>query len=158
MSAPSLPSEDNNYLAEHVALVRSSFRHWLGRDLLPYRMTDVEAARYLFHAPLVLVSHNAELDPLFDYANLTALSLFGMAWEEITACPSRLSVEREKQEARARLLESVTERGYVEEYRGIRVGRHGRRFEIEGAVIWNLRDSLGRYCGQAACFKHWNWL
>lgn len=158
MSAPPVPSEDNAYLAGHVAILRRSFRHWTRRDLLDPRMTDEDAARYLFTAPFVVLSHDTSPDPLFNYANRTAMSLFGMSWAEITACPSRLSVERGSQEARDQLLKEVAERGYMEGYRGIRIGRHGRRFEIENVVIWNLRDSRGIGCGQAASFKHWTWV
>jgi hypothetical protein len=158
MSVPPIPSEENAYLAEHVAILRRSFRHWTRRDLLDPRMTDADAARYLFTAPFAVVSHNKDPDPLFNYANRTALSLFGMSWEELIACPSRLSAKQENQEARERLLKEVAERGFVEGYRGIRIGRHGRQFEIEEAVIWNLRDSRGITCGQAASFKHWKWL
>lgn len=158
MNAPSIPSEDNGYLSQHVALLRTSFRHWLGRELLPDRMTDFEAARYLFHAPWAVVSHNADKDSLFDYANQTALGLFGMTWEEITAFPSRLSTERNEREDGVQLLGEDSGYGYIEGYRGIRIGRHGRRFEIEGAVIWNLRNALGKHYGQATCFKHWKWV
>lgn len=152
------PSEGNAFLVEHIAILRSSFRHWLRRDLVAPRMNDEEAARYLFHAPLALVSHNTEKDPVFNYGNLTALDLFGVSWEELTALPSRLSAESVNQAERLRLLEEVNSRGYLENYRGVRVGRHGRRFLIENAVVWNLLNSSGAYCGQAAMFHHWKHL
>lgn len=158
MNAQALPSEDNHYLAEHVALLRDSFYYWLGRDLLPYRMTDTEAARYLFHARWAVVSHNADKAPVFNYGNRTALSLFGMAWEEMMACPLRLSFERGNDDLPMCGLSEVSDRGYVEDYRGVRIGRHGRRFEIDAAILWNLRDAVGKHCGQAASFKHWKWL
>jgi hypothetical protein len=158
MSAPLFPSEANGYLVNHVTLLRRSYRHWTRRGLVDPRMIDLDAARYLFTAPFAVVSHNTAPDPLFNYANRTALSLFGMTWEELTACPSRLSAERDNREARDELLKDVAEHGFVEGYRGIRIGRHGRRFEIEDAVIWNLRDDRGIVCGQAACFKHWKWV
>lgn len=145
-------------MADHIRLLRRSFRHWTGRDLTPPRMTDAEAARYLFAAPFVLLSHDTQPDPIFNYANETALRLFAMSWEEITACPSRLSAEPGDQPERARLLQDVAEKGYSENYRGIRIGRHGRRFEIEQAIVWNLLDDRGIYRGQAASFKHWTWL
>jgi hypothetical protein len=157
MIAPPIPSEENGFLADHVAILRNSYRHWTGLELVPPRMADLEAARYLFYAPFAVASHNADKDPLFNYANQTALSLFAMSWEEITAFPSRLSAERVNQEARERLLSEVAERGYVDKYRGVCIGRHGRRFEIEDAVIWNLLDARGAACGQAASFEHWNW-
>lgn len=158
MSAPPIPSEENAYLAGHVAIMRRTFRHWTGRNLLDPRMNDEDAARYLFTAPFVVLSHDSGPDPLFNYANRTAMSLFAMTWEEFTACPSRLSVERGNQEAREQLLKDVADRGFMEGYRGIRIGRHGRRFEIEDAAIWNLRDARGIACGQAASFKHWTWV
>jgi hypothetical protein len=43
-------------------------------------------------------------------------------------------------------------------YGGIRVDRDGRRFRIEGARLWTLRDGQGRACGQAASFSNWWWL
>lgn len=152
------PCEDNAFLAHHIGLLRRSYRHWTQLDLLAPRMTDAEAARYLYSAPFVVVSHDTRADPLFNYANQTALSLFGMNWEEMTACPSRLSAETPDQAERARLLQEVTEHGFSSGYRGIRIGKHGRRFEIREAVVWNLLDERGLYQGQAASFKHWNWL
>jgi len=158
MTAMPIPSEENRYLAEHIGLILRGYRHWTGRDLLPPRMTDAEAVRYLFAAPLALLSHDTQPDPVFNYANRTALNLFGMSWEEMTACPSRLSAEPDDQPERARLLREVAEQGYSEGYRGVRIGRHGRRFAIEQASVWNLRDERGAYRGQAACFRHWTWL
>ncbi|MCK7579354.1 MAG: MEKHLA domain-containing protein [Chromatiales bacterium] len=152
------PSEANSFLAEHVATLRSSFRHWLRRDLVAPRMNDEEAARYVFHAPFVLVSHGTEKDPIFNYGNLTALDLFGVSWEEFTALPSRLSVESVNQAERTRLLEEVSTRGFLENYRGVRVGRHGARFLIESAIVWNLLNPSGACCGQAAMFQRWRHL
>jgi hypothetical protein len=158
MTAPSMPSEENAYLADHVVLLRSSFRHWTRRPLVDHRMTDADAARYLFFAPFAMISHNADKDPLFNYANRTALSLFGMTWEEFTATPARLSVEQENQEARQLLLATIAERGYVDGYEGVHVGRHGRRFAVEQSTVWNLRNGRNSACGLAACFKHWKFL
>ena len=152
------PAEDNNYLAEHIAILRNSFRHWTGRELVKPGMSDVEAARFVFHAPFVVVSHDAAKDPMFNYANQTALDLFAMSWADFTALPSRLSAAEVDQEERARLLGEVDTRGYIENYRGIRIGRHGRRFLIEEAMVWNLLAPSGVHFGQAALFKHWTFL
>ena len=152
------PCEENSFLTEHIAILRNSFRHWTRRELVDHRMSDAEAARYLYHAPSALVSHNAARDPVFNYGNETALALFGLTWEELTVLPSRLSAEASDQEERARLLAEVSTRGFVDDYQGVRIGRHGRRFLIENAVVWNLLDSSGMYCGQAAMFQHWKYL
>ncbi|MEW6038159.1 MAG: MEKHLA domain-containing protein [Pseudomonadota bacterium] len=152
------PSEDNEFLAAHIAVLRRSFRRFTGRELAPARMTDPEAARYLFQAPLALLSHDTAPDPIFDYANETAMGLFGMSWEEITALPSRLSAEAGNREEREALLAIVSAQGYIDDYSGVRISRQGRRFRIENAVVWNLIDDLGAPCGQAAMFEHWQWL
>jgi hypothetical protein len=152
------PCEENSFLAEHIAILRNSFRHWTQRELVDHRMSPAEAARYLFHAPLALVSHDSAKDPVFNYANKTALALFEMTWEELTALPSRLSAEAPEQEERSRLLAEVSTRGFVDHYQGVRIARHGRRFLIENAIVWNLLDSSGIHCGQAAMFQHWRYL
>lgn len=158
MPTLSRPSEDNGFHVSHIAVLRRSFRHFTGRELVPVRMSDEEAARYLFHAPLALLSHDSARDPVFNYANETAMALFGMSWEEIIALPSRLSAEPINREEREQLLETVTEQGYIDNYSGVRIGRHGRRFRIQDALVWNLLDETGIYCGQAAMFEHWQWL
>ncbi len=158
MTATPIPAEDNQFMAGHIGLILRSYRHWTGRDLVNPRMSDEAAARYLFMAPLALLSHDTQIDPVFNYANQTALSLFAMSWLEMTTCPSRLSAEEPNQEARSALLKAVTEQGYSDHYSGIRIDRHGRRFEIENATVWNLLDERGIYRGQAASFRHWGWL
>lgn len=158
MTAFPKPSEENCFLVDHVAILRDSYRHWTGRALVDPRMNHYEAARYLFSAPFAVLSHDTAKDPVFNYANQTAMSLFGMEWEEFTAFPSRLSAERQNQENRERLLAEVAARGYIEDYRGIRISKHGRRFLIEHTTIWNLLDARGVYCGQAARFSDWSFV
>jgi hypothetical protein len=158
MSKLERPSEDNGYLAAHIALLRNSFRHFTGRDLTEPRMSDADAARYLYRAPLVLMSHDAARDPIFNYANETAQSLFGMGWDEITELPSRYSAEKALREDRQKLLDEVAEKGYIDHYEGVRIGRRGRRFVIENATVWNLLDSESRPYGQAVTFKHWRFV
>ena len=152
------PAEDNDYLAAHVALLRYSFRHWTRRDLVDPRLTDTDAARFVFRARFVLVSHDTAPDPVFNYGNETALGLFGMPWEDFTALPSRFSAAPVSREDRARLLEQVTARGYIDDYQGIRIARGGRRFRIDKATVWNLVDQTGLIHGQAASFAHWAFL
>jgi len=43
-------------------------------------------------------------------------------------------------------------------YRGIRINRHGRRFQINNARLWTLVGPTGESLGQAACFSSWWWL
>ena len=69
--------------------------------------------------------------------------------------PSRLSAEPVSQMERARLLEQVTARGFIDDYSGVRISRTGRRFLIRRATVWNLIDQTGTYQGQGAMFRDW---
>ena len=152
------PCEENGYLQEHVNLMCESLRNYAGRDLVGSKIDEGEAAKELFYAPFALVSHDALEDPIFNYANRTALKLFEMTWEELTSTRSRESAERPDQEERARLLKEVSKKGFIENYSGVRISKSGKRFFIEKALVWNLVDRNHAYYGQAATFSHWRFI
>ena len=149
------PDQSNHYLPEHVSTLRRSLKQWTGRDLVAPALSPATAARALFFAPFAVVSHTTDPDPVFNYANSTALELFEMSWEEFTALPSRLSAEPVAREERARLLARVTRHGFIDDYAGVRISHSGKRFLIERATVWNLVDEADNYCGQAAAFSRW---
>ena len=158
MSVFPKPAEANSFLAEHVVLLRKSLQMWSNQDWVNPEFTDDEAARELFFAPFAVVSHNTESDPIFNYANQTALDLFEMTWDGFTMLRSRESAEPINQEERSRLLLEVTTHGIIRDYSGVRISLSGRRFLIENGMVWNLQDNDGRYYGQAATFSHWKHL
>ena len=152
------PTAKNNFLVEHAQLLKDSYRHLLLKDLIENTYSDEAFARQLFHAPFAVVSHDTASDPVFNYANLKALELFELRWEDFTRLPSRLSAEPVNQAERERLLAEATEKGYIDHYEGVRVSSTGKRFLIRNAMVWNLRDSDGGYKGQAAWFGKWEFL
>ena len=143
---------------QHVARLLRSFRRWTGRDLLTGDGSPRELAKYLFHAPFVVISHGTEGDPIFNYANRAALELWEMPWDEFTRTPSRLTAEPADRTTRAALLTQVTAKGFIDGYRGVRVSKTGRRFLIERAIVWNVLDERDDHCGQAATFDSWSHL
>lgn len=149
------PDEANDFHAGHAALLLASYRRLTGRALLPDADTPALAARSLYLAPFVVLSHDAAADPVFTYANLTAQRLFEMAWPEIVGLPSRYSAEPLAREERQRLLERVAGLGYIDDYQGVRVSRGGRRFLVRNATVWNLVAGEGLPAGQAATFGEW---
>lgn len=151
MKRPMSPGTRNQFLAEHVALLTVSYRHLTGRVLID----AAETARRLFEAPFAVVSHDTAADPLFNYANRAALALFEVPWDELIGMPSRLSAEAVAREERERLLETVRIKGFIDDYRGVRISGKGGRFVIDGATVWNLHDEAGNYRGQAARFDRW---
>jgi len=144
-------------IAQTQTLVRS-LKHWTGRDLLPGDFSPAELAEKIFHAPFVVVSHGMEADPVLNYGNESALALWEMSWEELTRTPSRLTAEAPNREERARLLAAVTQRGFIDDYSGVRISKTGRRFKISRATVWNLISENGQPSGQAAMFDHWEFI
>lgn len=155
MTPLAYPSASNGFLSDHIQLLTNSYWRLTGRHLVDPELDPHAAARQLFEAPLVLLSHNADVDPILTYANRTALDLFELDWEQLTRMPSRLTAEAPDRAERARLLAQVTAHGYIDQYSGVRVSSSGRRFRIDGATVWNLTDQAGHYLGQAATFGSW---
>lgn len=152
------PSKDNHFLSDHANVLNTSYRKLVGSDLVVNYTNHQSLAEALFYAPFVVVSHNTEADPVFNYANLKALQLFEFDWDEFTALPSRLSAEPAHQSERAKLLADVAKKGFSNGYTGVRVTKSGARFLIQNAVVWNLFDKTGTYAGQAARFDEWQFL
>ena len=146
------------FLIDHTTCLLRSFRHWTGRNLIPASGSPEERARRLYDAPFVVISHGIEDDPVLNYGNQAALTLWELSWEEFTNMPSRLTAEPMEQAERERLLTEVSKKGFMDGYRGIRISKTGRRFRVEKAMVWNLLDAQNRYCGQAATFSRWTTL
>jgi hypothetical protein len=149
------PSPENYYLREHVGLLISSYHRWTGKDLVKQEYSGKSIYRALFEASYVVVSHNTEEDPVFNYGNQTALSVFEMSWRDFTNLPSRKSAEPVDRAERERLMARVNKLGFIDDYRGVRVSASGKHFMIEDATVWNVVDERGRYYGQAAVFYRW---
>jgi hypothetical protein len=56
------------------------------------------------------------------------------------------------------LLATVNQHGFIDDYRGVRISKSGRRFMIEQATVWNLLDENGAPYGQAASFSQWEYI
>jgi hypothetical protein len=56
------------------------------------------------------------------------------------------------------MLAQAQVRGFIDNYQGVRVSMKGRRFLVEHALVWNVRDAQGRAIGQAATFSQWTYL
>lgn len=133
-----------------IALIAESFARLLGRPLVA---PDGNVAAALWAAPLAVVAHGNEPDPLFFFGNLAALGRFETTAERFIGMPSRLSAEAPLRGEREALLERVTRDGFIDDYAGTRISAKGRRFRIDNAVVWNLIDATDQRHGQAAAFS-----
>ena len=127
-----------------------SYRQCVGQELMQ-RVGGPEAqAQALFTAPFVVVSHGTQDDPILNYGSQLALTLWEMTWEQLVQTPSRLTAEPVNRAERERMLERARVQGYLDNYRGVRISRGGRRFLIEQALVWTVVDQAGHRRGQAA--------
>lgn len=152
------PSEENAFLADYVAILFDNFKHCTGKELIAPGNDICETAKAIWNAPFAVASHSADADPLFVYANRTALQLFEMDWRQLARTHSSQSAEPVHRTERIRMLERVHEKGYIDDYSGIRISTCGKRFYIENAIIWNLEDHHHQYIGQAAMFTNWEFI
>lgn len=150
------PSPANDYQAAHAELLITSYRTLLGKDLID--LGGAAIGRRLYHAPEVILAHEATSDPVFFYGNLAAQHLFAMDWSTLVHLPSRFSAEPLAREERQQLLDRVARHGFIDDYAGVRIARTGQRFRIEGATVWNLLGAQAQVVGQAAAFSRWQTL
>jgi hypothetical protein len=133
-----------------------SYQRLMGRDLLLERVFSyIDQAQALDQASFVVVSHGTQIDPILNYGNQSALNLWEMSWDEMIQTPSRLTAEPVNQGIRQEMLRQVAKTGFIDNYQGIRISKNGRRFWIDRAIVWNLADADGHFCGQAATFAEW---
>ena len=125
-----------------------------GCDTWPAR----QAAQELFGATPVVLAHDGGTDPRLIYANAAALRLWDRPWASMVGMPSRLTAEPIERQARQVSLELARRHGAITNYAGTRINRQGRRFHIDGARLWTLKEGSGHPLGQAACFESWWWL
>ena len=112
----------------------------------------------LFACGFPVLAHGTEQDPALSYANAAAMQLWDSQWVGLIGMPSRLTAPDCERAERSSALGQAKRLDAVQNYRGIRISRKGRRFMINKARIWTLWDAEERICGQAACFSDWWWL
>jgi hypothetical protein len=149
--------QDPSIVAHSNLLIRS-YRRLLNKNLITFSDNKLENSFQLFHSPFILVSHGIEKDPIFNYANETALKTWEMPWEEFVGLPSRFSVEKTETDDREKLLSEAQEKGFVSNYLGIRITKSGKSFKIIDTILYNLTDEVGNYKGQAAIIPKWEFI
>jgi len=138
---------------QRLKWVVNSYHRFTGQHLSDPNEPDVWQA--CWSAPRVIVAHGIEADPIFFYGNQLALERFELSFADFTRLPSRCSAEPLLREEREALLARVHDRGFIDDYAGVRISATGRRFRIQQAVVWDIFDESGQRGGQAATFEHW---
>lgn len=153
----------NTSLRQHTDLMRSSYRLIVGSsldDLFVDTDTDSDTddiigdiTTAMYTSPTtILLSHDTQPSPVFNYANLAAQKLFKLALSDMLRMESKDSAQPVAQSERAELLKRVTTNNCITDYSGIRVDSTGALFKISKATVFNLSSS-SKVVGQACVFK-----
>lgn len=144
----------------HSSYIIQSYNALIGKSIIDEQLSKsrIELSYLLYHAPFVVLSHTNESDPTFNYANLMAQQLFEMDWNTFIGMPSRLSAQKISQAEREVLVKSAQEKGYIDNYFGVRINSKGRLFQIEKTILFNLVDENKAFIGQAAIFRDWKYM
>ena len=145
-------------IIRHTQRLLLSYKYWTGKSLLDIDGTPEFMAQALWEAQFVVASQGMEENPILNYGNRQALDLWEMSWEKFTHTPSRETAELSQQEDRQLLLTQAKTKGYISDYRGVRISSKGKRFWISNVTIWNLLDENKQQCGQATTFKEWEYI
>ncbi|AFZ53054.1 MEKHLA domain-containing protein [Cyanobacterium aponinum] len=136
-------------------ILLNSYKSLLNKELIERNEDLLTDSKNLYNADFVVLSHNNKPDPIYNYGNQQALDLWEMNWQQLIQTPSRNTTEPISREEREALLKEANLKGYITNYGGVRVSSTGKRYLIQDITLWNLFDSNGEYCGQAATFSHW---
>lgn len=136
-------------------IILNSYKRLLNKELIERNEDLLIDSKNLYNGDFVVLSHNNKPDPIYNYGNQKALDLWEMNWRQLIQTPSRNTTEPISREERETLLKEANLKGYITNYGGVRVSSTGKRYLIQDITLWNLFDSKGEYCGQAATFSHW---
>ena len=137
---------------EHIKNVLNSFEKLTGKTIINRTTPEADLIE-IENAEFVLVSHNGAEDPILNYGNQFALTLWEMSWNDFIKTPSRKTAEPDLRVKRGEMLSIVSKQGYFDNYEGVRISSSGKQFKIKNAVIWNVNNENGDCIGQAAYFK-----
>ncbi len=136
-------------------IILNSYQKLLGKELMLRTGTPQTEAKDLYDLPYVVLTHNTDADPLYNYGNEIALKIWEMDWETLLQTPSRTTTQPLLREEREKLMAETTSKGYITDYQGVRISKKGTKYQIDDITVWNLEDTQGNYCGQAATFSQW---
>lgn len=133
-------------------IILNSYEKLLNKSLMNREGDEINQAKQLFFLDRIVYSHNTEPDPIYNYSNQKGLELWEMNWQQLTTTPSRMTTQPLLREEREKLLQETINKGFIENYEGVRISRTGKKYLVKDITVWNLTDNEGNFCGQAATF------
>lgn len=141
----------------HVKHLLDSYYNVVGEQLITRESIEQDYLN-IEKSDFVVVSHGTEVDPILNYGNQKALALWETDWNTFIQTPSSKTAEAIHRDERKKMLQEAEKEGYINNYNGIRISITGKRFYIQGALVWNVFDVNGNNIGQAATFSSISYL
>lgn len=154
------PGPNNDFLSTHIDLLIKNYLKFVCRPFPVGGSDPISQSKNIYQTNrYVVMSHDTQSDPIFNYANIAAQKLWQLNWQQFIQMPSRLSAEPSAREERRKLLDTVTRQGFIDNYSGIRISSTRQKFFIEKATIWNIYNfETKEFYGQAVIFNQWHLL
>lgn len=158
------PNWFDKEMMTHGKYLIESYNKFSGKELVSmelYRKDPEKAIKEMFmNCNRIVLSHGTQKDndgPILNYGNTAALKLFAADWESLTKMPSKFTACDVDRDLRQKFMQTVTDKGYVDNYTGVRIGLNKVKFAIKEAEVWNIVIQ-GTYFGQAASFEKYEFL
>lgn len=155
-------------MEKFLELIARSYKQFTNKDLSNIDDLDsVIAAHSNIKNLIKKISENNSIvnecfdlsaDPIFIYGNNAALKLWELSFEEFTKFSSRNTANLDQQSSRNSLLQEVLDKGFIENYSGIRVSKSGKKFMIENAMVFQVYDLQDHNIAQAVLFANWKYI
>ncbi len=150
-------------LIEYIDQAAFSYHQYINKPLIE---NPTNLINELYDSSFIFAAHKYKTrllgesadEPRFVFGNAKALELWELDWDNFIGMPSRLTAEPEEQGLREALFKEVREKGYINNYSGIRISSTGKRFQINSAIVWNVLDSSAKTIGQAVKFSDYKYL
>ena len=113
---PSIGVQDS---PRHISILNSSLQKYSGKDIYEQMGLAKETSTFrdiYQNSRFALISHNTEMDPIYNYANEACQEIFAKSHDELCVLPSRscVAVQFEDEDLRVELMRRVTTDGYVD--------------------------------------------
>lgn len=153
----------SEFIIQQSKRILNCYEETIGTSLrqklnIPNTLDGAELAEQLYLAPIAILSHDVMIkdgkrDNIYNYANQTALNLFERSFEEQINLPSSRSTGtgNPQQVDRNNLLAETLAKGFVK-FTTTRMTSHNKEVLLKDAILFNLFDNYGVYCGQSVVF------
>jgi len=99
-----------------------------------------------------VLSHGIQADPIYNYGNQAALTLFGHTIESLCRTPSRRSTLPTLEQNRATIIADIEKSDYGYFHNALRCSTSGKIWVMSEILYWKVYNDEGKHIGAAAFY------